>query len=95
MTTEYERRRDKYDTVVFRVKKGKADEYRQVAQDLGLGFWDFLRNGVEEYITNCTGKEASTSLSATEKTLVEEFRQLPADVQKQVVKLIGSINKSE
>lgn len=104
MGTEYERRKDKYDNVLFRVQKGKAEDYRQAARDLGIGFWELIQSGVEEFIARHPGGEFQAlavktakdvpeqKLTTEQKRLVEEFNKLPVDTQKIVVKLLKAIN---
>ena len=53
--TEYNRRKEKYDNILFRVPKGKRAEYQAVAQDLGLGFWALIQSALEEFVQNHAG----------------------------------------
>ena len=41
-----------YDQILFRVKKGKKAEYKQAAEDRGIGLMELARRGIEEYIEN-------------------------------------------
>ena len=101
--SDYEYKKTKYDSILFRVKKGKADDYRQAAQDLGIKFWDLIQAGVEEYIANHGGEEINSSqvmtsqpsekLSAEQKKLVEEFSRLPPDAQKFLLKFLKALNE--
>ncbi len=89
-----------YDQILFRVKKGKREEYQQVAESLGLSFWAFLQSGVEEYISNHAGEVMTPQpkpepLSAADKQLVEEFARLPADAQKYFLKAFKAINQTK
>ena len=101
--SDYEYKKARYDSILFRVKKGKADEYRQSAQDLGIGFWELIQSAVEEFIANHAGgdflpivKPASIAppiekLTSQEKTLLTEFNRLPPSTQKIIVKLIRDL----
>ena len=40
------------DSVTFRVKKGKKEEYKEAAEVRGLGFMEMIRLAIEEYIAN-------------------------------------------
>lgn len=106
--SDYEYKKSKYDTIVFRVKKGKATEYRQAAQDLGVGFWNLLQTGVEEFIANHLGGDflpvkpapmtkepPAEKLTSVERTLLDEFNRLPVDVQKAFLKTFKAINAAQ
>lgn len=41
-----------YEQILFRVKKGKKEEYKQAAEMRGIGFHEMLRRGADEYIIN-------------------------------------------
>ena len=106
-TPEYQK--EKYDNVSFKVPKGKSLEYKQAAQDFGMGQSEMFRLAVEKFIAEQSLqdlpvriiKPASTktpppvAISAADKRLVEEFNQLPADVQKKTLALIRAINESK
>ena len=98
MGAEYEQRKANYDQVLFRVKKGKAGEYKQAAAELGIGFWELIQSGVEEYIANHAGEKLPAAkpeekLTADEKKLAEEFSRLPTDAQKYLLKFVRAINQ--
>lgn len=40
------------DSITFKVKKGKKDEYKAAALARGLGFMEMMRLAIEEYIQN-------------------------------------------
>ena len=40
------------DSITFRVKKGKKEEYKAAADARGIGFMEMIRLAIEEYITN-------------------------------------------
>lgn len=40
------------DSITFRVKKGKKEEYKEAADTRGLGFMEMIRLAIEEYIAN-------------------------------------------
>ena len=47
------RYRDKtLDRIEFTVKKGKKAEYKQAAEERGIGLMELARRGIEEYIEN-------------------------------------------
>lgn len=46
-----------YDNILFRVKKGKRDEYKQAAAIRNIGFHEMIRNSIDEYIQNHPPKE--------------------------------------
>ena len=41
-----------YDLINFRVRKGKKEEYKQAAEERGIGLMELARRGIEEYIEN-------------------------------------------
>ena len=103
MGTEYARRKERYDNILIRVKKGKREEYQQAAQDFGIGFWELIQTAVETYIADRSlhdlpvkpapiSKPESPKLSAEERRLLDEFNKLPPDVQKSIAKMIRTIN---
>ena len=40
------------DSITFRVKKGKKEEYKKAAEERGLGFMEMIRQAIEEFIHN-------------------------------------------
>ena len=40
------------DSITFRVKKGKKEEYKEAADARGIGFMEMIRLAIEEYIAN-------------------------------------------
>ena len=86
-----------YDQILFRVRKGKREEYQQAAESLGLSFWAFLQKGVEEYISNHANEkiqlvtEKPESLSAADRRLVEEFKSLSPKNQKALREIISEL----
>lgn len=40
------------DSITFKVKKGKKNEYKEAASAMGLGFMEMMRLAIEEYIQN-------------------------------------------
>ena len=79
--SDYGYKKTKYDTILFRVKKGKADDYRQAAEDLGIGFWALIQSGVEEYIQNHSGEAFKPSTPKSPPTachaLIDPLSQEP------------------
>lgn len=95
-----------YDHIAFHVKKGKREEYKQAADDFGISLRELFQTSVEEFIAerslqSLPVKPASITpppaekLTSQEKTLLAEFNQLPADVQKSLLKLAKSINANQ
>ena len=87
-----------YDQILIKVRKGKREEYRLAAEEMGLGQMELFRRGVEEYIANHGGELPATppkpeSISAADKRLVEEFNQLPVEAQKHFLKAFRAINE--
>lgn len=95
-------RSEKRDQISFDVPKGKRDEFKQLANLLGMSLQGLFVNAVEAYGRN-HGSENALSISSEEserfspadRKLVEEFNQLPVDTQKAVVKLIQTINATK
>ena len=40
------------DSITFKVRKGKRDEYKTAAFERGVGFMEMIRQAIEEYIAN-------------------------------------------
>ena len=99
MATNGDYKKENYDQILVRVKKGKKEEYRQAADDLGLGQMELFRTAVEEYIQNRAGgefkPEKPESISAADKRLIEEFNQLPVDARKHFLQAFKAINESK
>lgn len=88
-----------YDQILVKVKKGKREEYKQSADELGLGQMELFRLAVEEYISNHAGEVMTPQpklepLSAADKQLIDEFARLPVDVQKCFLKTFKAINQN-
>lgn len=90
-----------YDNILVRVKKGKKEEYQQIADDFGFGQAEMIRLAIEEFIANHTGEvmtpapmaaQSANKLSAADKQLLDEFSKLPADAQKSLMKFLKTIN---
>lgn len=91
-----------YDTISFDVPKGKRDEYKQAAASLGLSLARFLYLAAEAFSKEHSGEDFKPALmnnagklSATEKKLVEEFKQLPKDAQKTLLKFLQTLNTKQ
>lgn len=95
-----------YDQILVRVKKGKREEYRQSAKDLGLGQMEMIRLAVEEFIQNHAGENFSVpvtdttaksvpekKLTAAERRLVEAFARLPEKTRAKFAGLIDDYAK--
>ena len=105
--SDAEYKKNKYDRLAFLSPKGKGKEYRQAADDFGLGLSEMIRIAVETYIADRSlhdlpvkpapmAKESpSEKLSTQEKTLLDEFNRLPVDVQKAFLKTFKAINATQ
>ena len=104
-TAEY--KKGKYDRLNIYIPKGDGEEYKQAANDFGLGLSEMIRLAVETYIADRSlhdlsvkpapmAKESpSEKLSTQEKTLLDEFNRLPVDVQKAFLKTFKAINAAQ
>lgn len=94
-------RSEKRDQISFDVPKGKRDEFKQLANLLGMSLQGLFVNAVEDYGKNHGAKLAtiekpeSEKLTTADRKLVEEFNQLPVDTQKALAKLIQTINATK
>lgn len=99
MATNGDYKKENYDQILVRVRKGKREEYRQAADEMKLGQMELFRIAVEEYIQNHAGEEFKPekpeSISAADKRLIEEFNRLPVDAQKSLMKFLRAINESK
>lgn len=101
-----------YDQILIKVRKGKRDEYKEKALELGFGQMEMIRAAIEEFIQRHAGEDFSEAnqltatsmstvekpgetLSLEEKKLLEDFRQMPANLQKHVRGLIQAINDAQ
>ena len=93
-----------YDRMAIWVKKGRRENYKQSAAELGLSLATLVQKGVEEFIANHAGEEfpprrlpesPPEKFTPEQRRLVEEFNQLPAETQKALVKLMRTINESK
>lgn len=90
-----------YDKIFFLVKKGKREEYKQAAEDFGLGQAEMIRLAVDTFIAEKSLQDLPTrivkpapqeKISDEERRLLDEFNKLPTDVQKSIAKMIRTIN---
>jgi len=86
-----------YDQILLRVKKGKRDEYKQSAAQLGLGLMEMMRLATEEFIRTHAGEKfvmATTpespqeKISDDDKRLLELFAKLPKNTRAKFVSLL-------
>ena len=101
-TYDQEYKKANYDQFIFRAKKGKKEEYRQAAEDFGLGLTEMFRLAVETFIAErslydlpvkpAPKTPPEEKLSSEERKLLDEFSKLPPDVQKSIAKMIRAIN---
>lgn len=91
--------------VAFETRKGKSAEYTQAAINLGLGKMEMIRLAVEEFIQRhlnefapvvkpapMTPQPTAEKLSTQERTLLDEFNQLPVDAQKSLIRFLKNVN---
>ena len=86
---------EKRDRLTVDVPKGKRDEYKAKAGQLGLSLSMLIQNGVEAYGENSGEVITPTQgekLTSDQKRLLDEFGKMPVEVQKQTLKLIREIN---
>ena len=92
-----------YDTIGFDVKKGKRDEYKAAAAELGLSLAALLTNAADEFIQRHAGQNFSVQtitaqptekISPTQRRLLDAVEKLPADAQKSLLKFLESLNKA-
>lgn len=99
MATNGDYKKENYDQILVRVKKGKKEEYKQAADDFGLGQMELFRIAVEEYIQNHGGEvmkpEKPESISAADKRLIDEFNRLPVDARKHFLQAFKAINEDK
>ena len=104
-------RSEKRDQISVDVPKGKRDAYKQIAAELNISLASLIQVGVEEYARTHAGEDFSAAnqvaagvstdekpgetLSREEKKLLEDFRQMPANLQKHVRGLIQAINDAQ
>ena len=98
MATNDEYKKENYDQILVRVKKGKREEYRTAAEGLGLGQMELFRAAVEEFIKNHAGEKfppevKPESISAADRRLLESFGKCPEHVKPTLKKLIEQIAK--
>lgn len=108
--SDAEYKKSRYDRVAFLSPKGKGAEYKQAANDFGLGLSEMIRLAVETYIADRSlhdlpvkpvkpapmAKEPpAEKLTSQEKTLLDEFNRLPVDVQKAFLKTFKAINAAQ
>lgn len=100
-------KKENYDQILFRVKKGKREEYRAAADELGLGQMELFRQAVEEFIQRHAGEvnlptptptpttQPAEQISATQRRLLDAVNQLSADAQKSLIKFLQSLNAQQ
>lgn len=96
MATNSDYKKENYDQILIRVKKGKRDEYRTAAENLGLGQMEMIRAAIEEYIQNHTGGEfvpttTAETLTAEEKRLLSAFAKCPDNMRPTLKKLVEQV----
>ena len=89
-------RQEKRDLLAVEIPKGKRDEYKAKAAELGLSLSMLIQHSVESYGESSAGNvPASSELTTEQKIFVDEFSKLPADVQKNFLKVFKAINASQ
>ena len=102
---------EKCDRLIADVPKGKREVYKRIAAELNLSLASLIQVGVEEYArahagedwtanqltatSMSTDEKPGETLSREEKKLLEDFRQMPANLQKHVRGLIQAINDAQ
>lgn len=102
-TAEY--KKTVYDRIGLVVRKGKREEYQQVAKEFGLTLSELFKNAVDVFIAEkgfqdlpvqnfkpAPMNDTQPKLSQAEQKLISDFNRLPADAQKAITKLIQTIN---
>lgn len=102
---DQEYKKANYDQVSIRVKKGKREEYQQAAENFGLGYAEMIRLAVETFIAerslqdlpvkpaSMNKQPTAEKLTSSERTLLDEFNQLPTDAQKSLIRFLRSVNQ--
>lgn len=83
-----------YDSILVRVRKGKREEYKQVADNCGLGLMELFRRGVEEFIANHGGEIPAPrvdAITSEQRKILDALGELPPAVRKSIVKLISEL----
>lgn len=90
-----------YDTIGFDVKKGKREEYKAAAAELGLSLAAFLTNAADEFIQNHAVENFSArlntstppqyTLTSEERRLLDKWNKLPVSTQKKLAGLIDDL----
>lgn len=99
MSKNQEYKDSNYDRLAILVRKGKRDEYKAAASDLGLGYAEMIRSAVEEYIQRhrgevvipATAKVAAEKISADERRLLDAAAKFPQDTRKLFLKLVEDL----
>ncbi|MBR0290251.1 MAG: hypothetical protein IJQ82_14850 [Selenomonadaceae bacterium] len=88
-----------YDTIGFDVPKGKREEFKGKAAELGLSLARFLLIAAESFGKNHAGEMPLSTpkpeLTVEQRRLVEEFNQLPLNAQKHFLQAFKAINQSK
>lgn len=88
-----------YDTIGFDVPKGKRDEYKTKAKELGLSLAKLIQIGVEEFIKNHGGKIIQKpeveKLTAEERRLLKAFAKLPKNAQTNLIKTLEALSPQQ
>ncbi len=82
---------EKCDRITADIPKGKRDEYKAKAANLGLSLSMLIQRGVESY-GNLSEQNSPDKLTTEQKIFVDEFSKLPADIQKHFLKVFKAIN---
>ena len=89
-------RAEKCDRIAADVPKGKREEYRAAAKELGLSLAKLIQYGVEEYIQNHGGeviqKPEAEKLTAEERRLLAAFAKLPKNAQINLIKTLEALS---
>lgn len=92
-----------YDRLAILIRKGKREEYKAAATELGYGYAEMIRLAIEEFIQRHAGEnfhvqtitaQPTEKISPTQRRLLDAVEKLPADAQKSLLKFIESLNKA-
>ena len=93
---DQEYKKANYDQFIFRAKKGKREEYKQVAEKLGLGQMEMFRLAIEEFIANHGGeiikKSEAEKLTTEDRRLLTAFAKLPKNAQTNLIKTLEALS---
>lgn len=88
-------RTQNYDTIGFDVKKGKRDEYKAKAAELGMSLAAFLTIAADTYANGQSDKvivrPQGEKLAAEQRQLIDTVYALPPKARKQLIKFLETL----